>query len=62
MGNSKYYRGGFDTKMSKREAGLILGVRLVVFANNSCLENKSQKILLLFIIFAFWYLAHLLVN
>lgn len=24
--NSKYYKGGFDPKMSKREAGLILGV------------------------------------
>ena len=24
--NSKYYRGGFDAKMSKREAALILGV------------------------------------
>jgi len=22
-----YYKGGFDAKMSKREAGLILGVR-----------------------------------
>ena len=27
---SKYYKGGFDAKMSKREAGLILGVRLVL--------------------------------
>ena len=24
--NSKYYKGGFDPKMSKREAALILGV------------------------------------
>lgn len=24
---SKYYKGGFEAKMSKREAGLILGVR-----------------------------------
>lgn len=24
--NSKYYRGGFDPKMNKREAALILGV------------------------------------
>ena len=24
--NSKYYKGGFDGKMSKREAGLVLGV------------------------------------
>lgn len=24
--NSKYYKGGFETKMSKREAALILGV------------------------------------
>ncbi|XP_014671811.1 PREDICTED: mitochondrial import inner membrane translocase subunit TIM14-like isoform X2 [Priapulus caudatus] len=24
--NSKYYKGGFDMKMSRREAGLILGV------------------------------------
>lgn len=26
MANSKYYRGGFDPKMNKREAALILGV------------------------------------
>jgi len=25
--NSKYYKGGFDEKMGKREAALILGVR-----------------------------------
>lgn len=26
LATSKYYRGGFDPKMSKREAALILGV------------------------------------
>jgi DnaJ homolog subfamily C member 19 len=26
LASSKYYRGGFDPKMSKREAALILGV------------------------------------
>jgi DnaJ homolog subfamily C member 19 len=26
LANSKYYRGGFEPKMSKREASLILGV------------------------------------
>lgn len=26
LANSKYYRGGFDPKMNKREAALILGV------------------------------------
>ncbi|KAL9698611.1 hypothetical protein quinque_002052 [Culex quinquefasciatus] len=26
MANSKYYRGGFDAKMNKREASLILGI------------------------------------
>lgn len=28
---SKYYKGGFDPKMNKREAALILGLRLVTF-------------------------------
>uniref|UniRef100_A0A182YLJ9 J domain-containing protein n=1 Tax=Anopheles stephensi TaxID=30069 RepID=A0A182YLJ9_ANOST len=27
MANSKYYRGGFEPKMNKREASLILGVK-----------------------------------
>lgn len=26
LATSKYYRGGFDAKMNKREAALILGV------------------------------------
>lgn len=26
MGNSKYYKGGFESKMTKREASLILGI------------------------------------
>lgn len=26
LATSKYYRGGFDSKMNKREAALILGV------------------------------------
>ena len=31
QGMNAYYKGGFDPKMSKREAGLILGVRSVCF-------------------------------
>jgi len=28
--SSKYYKGGFEPKMTKREASLILGVRYVI--------------------------------
>ncbi|KOB66138.1 DnaJ domain-containing protein [Operophtera brumata] len=27
LANSKYYKGGFESKMTKREASLILGIR-----------------------------------
>ena len=32
QGMNAYYKGGFDVKMSKREAGLILGVRSVLLS------------------------------
>jgi hypothetical protein len=38
--NSKYYKGGFDPKMNKREAALILGkfnlILLSYFGSKSC--------------------------
>ncbi len=48
-GVSKYYRGGFETKMTKREASLVLGVTLVChftfsfifFTRLNRLENVS---------------------
>ena len=42
--NSKYYKGGFDPKMSRREAGLVLGVRLVVLEYlYTPLQNSAEK-------------------
>lgn len=41
----KYYKGGFDSKMSKREAILILGVRSG--ANKNELKDAHRKILML---------------
>lgn len=38
LANSKYYKGGFESKMTKREAALILGV--------SPTANKSKVIIL----------------
>lgn len=42
---SKYYKGGFETKMSKREAGLILGVSPAV--SKSKLKDAHKRIMLL---------------
>lgn len=42
---SKYYKGGFEMKMSKREAGLILGVS--PSASKSKLKDAHKRIMLL---------------
>ncbi|GAB1597486.1 mitochondrial import inner membrane translocase subunit TIM14-like [Argonauta hians] len=42
---SKYYKGGFEPKMSKREAGLILGVSPSV--SKSKLKEAHKRIMLL---------------
>lgn len=42
---SKYYKGGFEPKMSKREAGLILGVS--PSASKSKLKDAHKRIMLL---------------
>jgi hypothetical protein len=31
VSNSRYYKGGFEVKMDKREASMILGVRWAIF-------------------------------
>lgn len=43
--NSKYYRGGFEPKMSKREAALILGISPT--ASKTKLKDAHKKIMLL---------------
>ena len=43
--NSKYYRGGFDAKMSKREAALILGVSPTAQAKK--IRESHKRIMLL---------------
>nr|ACO11690.1 Mitochondrial import inner membrane translocase subunit TIM14 [Caligus rogercresseyi] len=43
--NAKYYRGGFDGKMSKREASLILGISPT--APNKRVKDAHKKIMLL---------------
>lgn len=45
MANSKYYRGGFEPKMSKREASLILGVSPSATKNK--IKDAHKKIMLL---------------
>ncbi|XP_041766080.1 mitochondrial import inner membrane translocase subunit TIM14 [Anopheles merus] len=45
MANSKYYRGGFDAKMNKREASLILGVS--PSASKAKVKDAHKKIMLL---------------
>lgn len=45
MANSKYYRGGFEPKMTKREAALILGVSPSV--SKTKLKDAHKKIMLL---------------
>ncbi|KAK6483945.1 mitochondrial import inner membrane translocase subunit TIM14-like isoform X1 [Huso huso] len=42
---SRYYRGGFEPKMSKREASLILGVSPT--ANKSKIRDAHRKIMVL---------------
>ncbi|KAK2175205.1 hypothetical protein NP493_743g00012 [Ridgeia piscesae] len=42
--NSKYYKGGFDPKMSKREAGLILGVS--PSASKTKIKDAHKRIML----------------
>ncbi|CAI9721685.1 Hypothetical predicted protein [Octopus vulgaris] len=42
---NKYYKGGFEPKMSKREAGLILGVSPSV--SKSKLKEAHKRIMLL---------------
>ena len=43
--NSKYYKGGFDTKMNKREASLILGVSPT--ANVKKIRDAHKKLMIL---------------
>jgi mitochondrial import inner membrane translocase subunit TIM14 len=43
--NTKYYRGGFETKMNRREASLILGVSPA--ANKAKLREAHRRIMLL---------------
>ena len=43
--NSKYYKGGFDPKMNKREAALILGVS--PNAQQKKIRDAHKKIMLL---------------
>ncbi|EDS31535.1 DnaJ domain containing protein [Culex quinquefasciatus] len=45
MTNSKYYRGGFDAKMNKREASLILGIS--PSASKIKIKDAHKKIMLL---------------
>ena len=43
--NSKYYKGGFDAKMNKREAALILGVSPT--ANAKKIRDAHKKLMIL---------------
>lgn len=45
LASSKYYRGGFEPKMSKREAALILGVS--PSASKQKVKDAHKKIMLL---------------
>lgn len=45
LASSKYYRGGFEPKMSKREAALILGVS--PSASKQKLKDAHKKIMIL---------------
>ncbi|XP_053695662.1 mitochondrial import inner membrane translocase subunit TIM14 [Sabethes cyaneus] len=45
MASSKYYRGGFDPKMNKREAALILGIS--PSASKLKIKDAHKKIMLL---------------
>uniref|UniRef100_A0A1B6C844 J domain-containing protein n=1 Tax=Clastoptera arizonana TaxID=38151 RepID=A0A1B6C844_9HEMI len=43
--NSKYYKGGFDPKMTRREASLILGISPT--ANKTKIKEAHKRIMLL---------------
>lgn len=43
LATSKYYRGGFDAKMTKREAALILGVSPTAPKNRVCISISSSE-------------------
>lgn len=43
--NNKYYRGGFEPKMTRREAGLILGIS--PSANKNKIRDSHKRIMLL---------------
>ncbi|XP_061709432.1 mitochondrial import inner membrane translocase subunit TIM14 isoform X2 [Cydia pomonella] len=45
LATSKYYKGGFEQKMTKREAALILGVSPT--ANKTKIRDAHRKIMLL---------------
>ncbi|XP_053601192.1 mitochondrial import inner membrane translocase subunit TIM14 [Plodia interpunctella] len=45
LANSKYYKGGFEPKMTKREAALILGVSPT--ASKTKIRDAHRKIMLL---------------
>ncbi|KAJ2943889.1 hypothetical protein O0L34_g8213 [Tuta absoluta] len=45
LANSKYYKGGFEPKMTKREASLILGVSPT--ANKNKIREAHRRIMLL---------------
>lgn len=45
LATSKYYKGGFESKMTRREASLILGVSPT--ANKSKIRDAHRKIMLL---------------
>ena len=45
LASSKYYRGGFEPKMSKREASLILGISPT--ASKTKVKDAHKKIMLL---------------
>lgn len=45
LASSKYYRGGFEPKMNKREASLILGVSPT--ASKQKVKDAHKKIMLL---------------
>ncbi|KAL3281114.1 hypothetical protein HHI36_004336 [Cryptolaemus montrouzieri] len=43
VGNSKYYKGGFDPKMNRREAALILGI--TPSTNKTKIKDAFKKVM-----------------